>query len=189
MNSGTYSIAALVSDLKAICAEVRGEREILSAVRPLARKAALSSETWLEDRMREVNSEQGFGVTLLHEEPDHSIAILAVSWGPQKGTPPHDHGTWAVVAGVEGEEINEFFERPSGNAAGERAPLRRIGKKVCAVGEVVAMPGDMIHGVYNGTDRVTVSLHVYGKNINYTGRSQFDPGSGEEKPFLLQMTD
>jgi hypothetical protein len=39
----------------------------------------------------------------------------------------------------------------------------------------------------NETDRVTVSLHVYGKHVNYTIRSQFDPARKIEKPFILKV--
>ena len=43
-----------------------------------------------------------------------------------------------------------------------------------------------IHSVVNETDVVTVSLHTYGKHLNYTGRSQFDPAARVEKPFLVK---
>jgi hypothetical protein len=34
---------------------------------------------------------------------------------------------------------------------------------------------------------VTISLHVYGKHVNYTIRSQFDPARNGEKPFILKV--
>jgi hypothetical protein len=46
---------------------------------------------------------------------------------------------------------------------------------------------DSIHSVLNETDRVTVSLHVYGRHLNYTGRSQFDPERKTETPFVLKF--
>jgi hypothetical protein len=39
----------------------------------------------------------------------------------------------------------------------------------------------------NETDRVTVSLHVYGKHVNYTIRSQFDPERNVERPFIVKV--
>lgn len=53
--------------------------------------------------------------------------------------------------------------------------------------DVVSFLPDSIHSVVNATDRVTVSLHLYGKHLNHTGRSQFDPERNEEKPFLLNV--
>jgi len=48
MYTGRYTIPELVADLRRITAEARDEHEILKRVRPLARRAALSRESWLE---------------------------------------------------------------------------------------------------------------------------------------------
>lgn len=189
MEMGRYTIPELVADLRRITAEAGNEHEILKRVRPLARRAALSRETWLEDRMYEADPEQGFGVYLLHEEPDHTLAVFAVSWLPNRGTPPHDHGTWAAVAGVEGDEKNVFWERVDDRRRAGYAELRKIGEKLFKVGEVAAMPAGAIHTVWNETDKVTISLHIYGKHINFTGRSQFDPEKKTETQFILKMAD
>lgn len=187
MNTDGYSIASLVADLKNVCAQFADEREIIGAVRPLAHRAALSSTSWLEERMYSADPNHGFGVYLLHEEPDHALAVLSVSWLPGRGTPPHDHGTWAVVAAVDGPEKNEFFERIDDRSRRGYAELRKIGEKVCAPGEVVGMPRGVIHRVVNETDAITVSLHVYGKHINYTERSQFDLEARTETPFIVDV--
>lgn len=187
MDADPYPIAQLVSDVKRVCAQFEDERQILSNVRPLARRAALSRSSWLEDRMYGADATQGFGVHLIHEEPDHTIAILALSWLPDRGAPPHDHGTWAVVAGVDGPEKNEFFERADDLSRPGYAELRKIGEKVCGVGDVVALPRGTIHSVWNETDKVSLSLHIYGRHINYTGRSQFDMEKQTEAPFIVTM--
>jgi predicted metal-dependent enzyme (double-stranded beta helix superfamily) len=106
---------------------------------------------------------------------------------PHRGVPPHDHGTWAVVAGVDGPEKNEFFERVDDRARPGHAELKKVGEKVCGVGEVIAMPSGMIHNVRNETDAVTVSLHIYGRHINHTGRSQFDLEARTETPFIVKV--
>lgn len=187
MDADRYPISQLAADVKRVCAQFDDERQILSNVRPLARRAALSKATWLEDRMYCADATQGFGVHLIHEEPDHTVAILAVSWLPNRGAPPHDHGTWAVVAGVDGPEKNEFFERADDRTRPGHAQLKKVGEKVCGVGDVVALPHGMIHSVWNETDVVTLSLHIYGKHINYTGRSQFDLEKQTETPFIVKM--
>ena len=189
MGAARYSISQLVGDLKKICAQFKDEREILSGARPLARRVALCKATWLEDRMYHADAAQGFSVYLLHEEPDHTLAILAVSWLPNRGAPPHDHGTWAVIAGIDGPEKNEFFERTDDRNCPGYAELKKVGEKVCGAGDVLAMPRGMIHSVWNETDVVTISLHIYGKHINHTGRSQFDLGRKSETPFIVKMED
>jgi len=188
MDMNAYSIAQLVADLKEIRAQAKNEREILNRARPLARRAALAMDSWLKPRMYEADPEQGFGVHLLHEEPDHTLAIFAVSWLPGRGTPPHDHGTWAVVAGVDGPELNKFFERVDDRSRPGHAEVKKSGEKVFGVGDVVALPTGGIHMVWNESARVSLSLHIYGKHINFTGRSQYDPEKQTETPFVVTTT-
>jgi predicted metal-dependent enzyme (double-stranded beta helix superfamily) len=45
---------------------------------------------------------------------------------------------------------------------------------------------DSIHSVVNEAAAVTVSLHVYGKHVNHTERSQFDPERRLEKGFIVK---
>lgn len=70
MNTDGYSIVNLVADLKKVYRRFTDERDILGAVRPLAQRAALSKTRWLEERMYNADPTHGFGVFLLHEEPD-----------------------------------------------------------------------------------------------------------------------
>lgn len=42
-------------------------------------------------------------------------------------------------------------------------------------GEVVSFLPEQIHGVVNETDRITLSLHVYGHDLDRVERYQFDP--------------
>jgi predicted metal-dependent enzyme (double-stranded beta helix superfamily) len=154
-------------------------------VRPLARDLALA-RTWLQARHYTTDPEQGFGVHLLHEESDHTLAVMALAWLPGRGAPPHNHGTWAVVAGVEGDEENVFWKRLDDGSRQGYAEIVRQGTRVFGPGEVVSFLADQIHSVNNTGDRVTVSLHVYGRNLNYTGRSRFDPEARTETPFILK---
>ena len=188
MDTMAYTIPHLVEELKQIRAQAKDEREILNQVRPLARRAALAKNAWLTPQMFDADAEQGFGVHLLHEEPDHTLAVFAVSWLPGRGTPPHDHGTWAVVAGVHGPELNRFFERIDDRSQAGHAELKQIGAKSFGVGEVVAMPAGAIHVVWNESDAVSVSLHIYGKHVNFTQRSQYDMEKKTETPFVVKVS-
>jgi predicted metal-dependent enzyme (double-stranded beta helix superfamily) len=107
METSGYSISNLVDDLRRAVSEATEEGDILSHIRPLARRAALSKTSWLELCGQ---PERGFGVYLLHEKVTQSGGF-AMSWLPHRGAPPHDHGTWAVVAGVDDWKRNEFFQR------------------------------------------------------------------------------
>lgn len=186
MKVDAYTLERFVGDLRRITGERQSEKELLARLRPLAQRFA-GSGTWRDPHLYEVNQEQGFGVHLLHEEHDHTLAIFAISWLPGRGTPPHDHGVWGIVVGVDGSEKNVFWERTDDRSRPGYAELRKIGEKSFAAGEVVAMPTGTIHNVSNESGQVTLSLHVYGKHINFTQRSQFDPEQRTEKPIVLAI--
>ena len=186
LQEAPYGLPDYVADLKAIAAATDDPQRIIEQVRPLAQRMALG-KTWLEPHHYHCDEQQGFGVHLLHEEPDHSLAVFAVSWLPGRGAPPHNHGTWAVVAGVDGPETNHFWKRVDDGSRPGHAEVVQVSRKVFDLGEVVSLLPDAIHSVDNETDAVTVSLHTYGRHINFTGRSQFNPETHEETPFKLKV--
>ena len=186
MKDEAYTLSKFAGDMRRIVGSSATEAELLARLSPLVQRFA-GSVTWREPSQYEVPPQQGFGVHLLHEEPDHSLAVFAVSWRPGGGTPPHDHGDWGIVVGVDGAEKNVFWERIDDHSRPGYAELRKIGEKVFVPGDVVAMPTGTIHSVSNESDRVTLSLHVYGRHLNFARRSQFDPEHRTEEPFLVRI--
>jgi predicted metal-dependent enzyme (double-stranded beta helix superfamily) len=180
-----FSIAGLVAELRAARTAARDEGEMLARVRPLARCAALYRNDWLRPAMCVPDHAQGFGICVLHEEPDHQLAVFVASWLPKRGTPPHDHGTWAVVAGLEGAERNAFWRRLDDGRRPGYAEIVKVSERTFGRGDVLAMPAGAIHSVSNDGDRVAVSLHIYGRHVNHTTRSRFDPVTRVEAPYQL----
>jgi predicted metal-dependent enzyme (double-stranded beta helix superfamily) len=184
--SGTYTLNDYVTDLLQITREAESEDEIITRVGPLAQRLALD-KTWLQQKHYEANPEQGFGTFLLHEEPDHSLAVLVVNWLPGRGAPPHDHGTWAVVSGVEGLEKNINYRRVDDRARPDFAELEVKKETIAGPGELVCMKTGGIHSVHNETESISISLHTYGKHVNHTGRSQFNRETKEKKDFIVSV--
>lgn len=184
-----YSVEEYVAELKAITAQTDDPQRIIEQVRPLAQRMAENRDSWLKPEHYKYDEEQGVGLTVLHEEPDHTLAVFAVCWGPGKGVPPHNHGTWAVVAGVDGPETNTFWKRVDDGSKEGYAEIVKAGSKVFNQAEVLSLLPDGIHSVSNEGDKTTVSLHTYGMHVNYTSRSQFDPETNEEKPFILDIQE
>jgi predicted metal-dependent enzyme (double-stranded beta helix superfamily) len=184
--SGAYTLNDYVTDLRHITREAESEDEIITRVGPLAQRLALD-KTWLQKKHYEANPEQGFGTFLLHEEPDHSLAVLVVNWLPGRGAPPHDHGTWAVVSGVEGLEKNISYWRINDRARSDLAELEVKKETIAGLGELVCMKIGGIHSVHNETGSISLSLHTYGKHVNHTGRSQFDLETKEKKDFIVSI--
>lgn len=186
MAVATYTLDQYVEDLRRITAETQDDRVIMDGVRPLSQRLALD-RSWLDPRFYEGDPEQGFGVYLLHEEPNHRLAVFAVTWLPGAGAAPHNHLTWSVVAGVDGVERNTFWKRLDDGSRSGYAEIRRQGDKLFGPGEVVTLMPDAIHSVVNETGAVTVSLHTYGMHLNYTGRLEFDPDRNTAGPVTRKI--
>ncbi len=184
--SDTYSLTQYVDDLRTIVAETSDEDEIIRRVGPLAQRV-VADKSWLQPKYYEADEEQGFGVYLLHEEDDHSLAVILVNWLPGRGTPPHDHGTWAVVAGIEGVEHNVRYERLDDRSRPDYAELAVKKDFAANEGELVCIRTGGIHKVTNESDRMTLSLHTYGMHINHTNRSQFNLDTNERKEFIVRV--
>ena len=184
---GTDAVARYVAALRAARDAGGDETAVVRRVREAAGALAACRAQWLTPDMRQPDIEQGFGLCMLHEEPDHSLATFVVSWLPRRGTAPHDHGTWTVVVGLEGEERNELWRRLDDRTRAGYAELARTGEKVFGADEALIMPTGVIHSVWNDSDRISVSLHVYGRHINYTERSQFDPAERTEMPYKVRI--
>lgn len=177
-----YSLSQFVADLRSITAATADEREVLRRVAPLAERLAASPGLKTEPAIH-ANIEKGFSFNLLHEEPDHSLAVALLSWLPGGATLPHNHGTWGIVVGLDGAEKNIYWRRLDDGSRAGYAELERVGEMGCVVGQAVVLPSPTIHSVENISEQASVSLHIYGKNVYYTGRSQFDVVNKRELPW------
>lgn len=175
-----YQVSDLIRDVCAAVRQVPAEPALLEQLKPLVQRMA-GAPGWVMPEYYECDREQGFGVHVLHEEPDHGLWLVAVAWLPHRGAPPHDHGTWAVIAGVDGSERNVLWRRRGGRV--ERQAEENVGP-----GQVTAFLPAAIHSVVNDSDRTTLSLHLYGRNVNFTERAQFDPETGIELPFKVRTS-
>lgn len=181
-----YSVDDYVKDIRAI---VSGETEIgpiTEWIKPLALKLA-ADPGWFEDKYRYTDPEQGVGLHLLHEEANHDLAVFAIAWAPGRGVSAHNHKTWAVVAGIEGQEHETNYRRLDDGSKPEFADLEATKEETLYPGTAVCCQPEDIHSVINNGDRVAVSLHTYGRHLNHTGRSTFDVEAKTETPIILKV--
>ena len=87
---------------------------------------------------------------LLHEEPNHDLAVFVLTWLPDRGTMPHNHMTWAVVAGIELP-----FEAIAGGSEG--AMVAEL-KSAYAAQEPIIMMFWQPHWIFAVMDLVEVEL-------------------------------
>lgn len=127
----------------------------------LADLAEQSGSGWLEDWQRETLPDR-YARHPVYEDPDGDFAAIAMVWGPDQGTPIHDHGgLWCVECVLEGTiEVLSYrpVPSPSGRADFQQEQVIRAG--VGEAGHLVP-PFDH-HVIRNPTERPAITLHVYG---------------------------
>jgi predicted metal-dependent enzyme (double-stranded beta helix superfamily) len=116
-----YTLEQYVADLRTIAAQETDPVRITDRVAPLAQKFA-KAPGWFRPEFRQCDPQQGFSLHILHEEPNHDLAVFLISWLPDRGTTPHNHKTWAVVVGMEGSEQEVNYERLDEQQARLRGP-------------------------------------------------------------------
>ena len=166
-----YSVRELVADLHEIVARKPPEETLLEEAAELVKRLVLMKHNWLRTYMTTpaATPEEGPKRYTLHEEPDHSLALFVVAMNGGEKTAPHDHGTWAVIAGLEGREVNRRWKRAAGD---EIVP---DGEEALDSATILSLPGSTIHSLHNETDAASVTLQLYGMNPEHTQHRNYTP--------------
>lgn len=185
-----YSLDQLIEDLRALRGHGAGDRVMVAEAPERVRRFASMKHAWLRPWMCEPHPTDpaSAGIYRLHAEPDHTLAVFVVTWMPGDETPPHDHATWAVMAGLEGCETNHWWRRMDDGRKPGHAEVRRAGHRRIEPGIVIAMEPDCIHSVHNDSGGKSVTLHVYGMDVDYTDRHRFDPARNTMAPYRFGGT-
>jgi predicted metal-dependent enzyme (double-stranded beta helix superfamily) len=163
------SLSDFISLMKEVTAHGGGADEIMGRLREPALRLA-SSRSWIDRRCSEGLE---LGRNLVHEEPDHSLAILLVKWRAGSRAPAHDHGTWTLIAGIEGEEINTLWRRKDDGSRAGFAEIEELSQVAVGPGRVLCIGERDIHTV--STPSPTLAVHIYGMNTTAIERNIFDP--------------
>src|SRR5215470_4410993 len=128
------------------------------------------------------------GIYRLSEDPDHRFALYASAGGRPAKVPPHNHTTWAIIAGVHGAERNVVYERlDNGSKEGfvqlREAPAK---EKTLKRGDVISyLPDDFHHIETPAGSGSALHLHFYGLSLEHLpDRVSVDMASGTAKRFM-----
>ena len=103
---------------------------------------------------------------LLHVSPSRRLSVVALVWLPGQRTPIHDHVSWCVVGVYRGVEREVHYRLVDGR-------LEAAGTIEAGPGHVEALvpPTGDIHAVEAAGPGKTISIHVYGTDIERRGTS------------------
>lgn len=102
---------------------------------------------------------------VLSEDEDHRFPIYLTCALPGGAVPPHNHGTWAVVAGLDGCEENKLYDRAEGGHAPGPAKITLRQTVRIHDGEYIALLPDDIHSVATPGDTARRHFHMYGLSL------------------------
>ncbi len=103
---------------------------------------------------------------LLHVSPSRRMSVVSLVWLPGQHTPIHDHVSWCVVGVYRGAERETRYRLVNG-ALHEVETIDAQAGHV----EVLIPPAENIHAVTAAGDERTISIHVYGADIERLGSS------------------
>jgi predicted metal-dependent enzyme (double-stranded beta helix superfamily) len=127
----------------------------------------LGQDGWLARRHQAPGADR-YRQHLLHVSPCRRLSIVALVWRPGQVTPIHDHVSWCVVGVYRGRELETRYRLVDG-------ALERTSTIEAGPGHVEALipPAENIHTVQAGGDELTISIHVYGADIERLGSSVY----------------
>lgn len=185
------AVRACLDDAKAIVAENGVCRAALDRVKARLLRLAERRDLFHFARFPVLGDgrKNRSSIYLLDEDDDHSFALFAVSELEGNMSPPHDHTTWAVLAGIEGEELNRFYERIDDGSVEGRAAIRETGEDTVKAGTGVALMPDDIHSIHCVTAAPTLDFHLYGRSIAHLPeRKMFNMRDGTYRVFPAQSS-
>jgi predicted metal-dependent enzyme (double-stranded beta helix superfamily) len=161
-----------IHELVARCANAAESRDPLTGVRGVLEELK-SDLADVERSLAYVSGVGGNARQVFYRSPD--LTMLKVCFPAGRRTPPHDHGTWATILLLSGEEKNTLYRRENGM-------LRRAGQATLTSGSILTMRAETVHVAECISEKPAIGLHVYGGDIFELRRFMFDPDNLEEHP-------
>ena len=125
-----------------------------------------------------VSAERPAQVYRLAEDVDGGFALYVSAGLPGKAQPPHDHTTWAVIAGIRGHERNVVYGREATADATRDRLLEQRTVDVAAGSAIVLGPED-VHTIELVGGEPGLHLHFYGRALEQlSGRVVFEGKEG-----------
>ena len=172
------AVASAMDDIRAIEADLGVTRAGVEAIRDRLIALAAERDLFPLDDFPAAPADTGERSRLyrLAQDADDRFVLYAQRSSDAVSTPAHNHTTWAVVVGFEGQELNRFYERTDDGGVAETH------QHMVEAGTGVAMLPDDLHSIH--IDTPSLNFHCYGLALERLDeRVYYDARNHEWKVF------
>ena len=127
----------------------------------------------VDEALRYISGIGGNARQVFYRSPE--LTLLKVCFPAGRRTPPHDHGTWATILLLSGEEKNTLYRVEDGR-------LRKASEVTIKPGSILGIRAETPHVAECVGTAPTIGLHVYGGDIFELPRRMWHPQTLEEHP-------
>lgn len=174
-----YRLYRFLTDVEDILAAEPDDVRRIEAIAPRVRKL-LNSSYWLQFEFVQPQPTPGWSVRFLFQDHDFPLTVQMVAWLPGTPSPIHNHGTWGIVAVVNGQEKNRFWRKAPTPDHPDR--IEPAGDRILYPGDLISFVPDAIHSVEPLGDEPTITFNLYGVT-NFQQRFEYDPVQHTAKLF------
>ena len=160
------AIATAIDDIRAIESDLGVTRDGVMAIRD--RLIELTSDRSLfsvDDYPAPATDERvASRLYRISQDDDDRFVLYANSSRGDTASPVHNHTTWAVVVGFEGQELNRFHRRTDDGT-------EQFDEHMVEAGTGVAMLPDDLHSIH--IDGPALNFHCYGLALERLDRREY----------------
>ncbi|MFQ3329232.1 MAG: putative metal-dependent enzyme (double-stranded beta helix superfamily) [Candidatus Poriferisodalaceae bacterium] len=119
---------------------------------------------------------------LLSQDSDGRFALYVQVVAGANSTPAHDHTTWAVIVGLEGQELNRVYD---GHA--EKGKPEVVSEYVVEHGTGIAFLPEDVHSIH--IEDGSLNFHCYGLDLNALSERQYWSEDSNEWKYFKNKFD
>ncbi|MBE9101707.1 cupin [Vacuolonema iberomarrocanum] len=174
-----YRMYRFLTEVEDILAAEPDDGRRIEAIAPLVRKL-LNSSYWLQFEFVQPKPNPGWSVRFLYQDHQFPLTVQMVAWLPGQPSPIHNHGTWGIVAIVNGQEKNRFWRKAPTSEHPDRIEL--VGDRTLSPGDLISFLPNAIHSVEPLGDESAITFNIYGVT-DFKQRFEFDAKNHTAKLF------
>ena len=152
-------VAATIDAVKRICGSGEAvDRSMLARIEAELKKLAAQTDLFPEDEFG-ISPDETIKLFRLAEDDDNRFALYYHCANAPAAVDPHNHTTWACIAGISGVEENTLYELKDG------VPVAKGTTEIRAESSISLLPDD-VHSIAARGSEPFANLHLYGFAID-----------------------